>query len=544
MSKSIESCQFKCPTGEFPFYHVVIFMRSEQANLRLKRVTANGIETRDFQVFNGDRQSFDRVIERGIRSKIVIRVDWENGKSYKLEVSGESPSNGERVKIADITARAPSYGGYWDIAWKHYGGVVLAETAGVPRDNEPVHLTLSLYKNRVTSPNEIRVVGIDPESGTTEETPCQVYGFEEWEASQLMEMEPSRYQPATTVDLAFLAHVPTHSEKVYLVFYGNPKAEAPAYETDLGVSGEGMRLEIENDYYKIRLHDKSGLIDEIMMKQGIDARLDHHVEPPGTLHWNPDCYAPPHTWSHTSNWDPPPNSAGTEGSVLVMRKYWGKLPFDVDQVCASVTYQFYAHNPYMIISTVLRVDKTIPVKVIRNGCFVIRRELFNELVWKDTSGRVRCLNLERAPAPPDALTRLAPDTPWLAFLNRDRGFGFGGITLSQVNERFDGGLVRATQPHLHVMVGPWVAWSRILVNTFFTNNPQRMVQVPQGCLYLEKNAYLPFKLGKNRDTECAFLDKCWGLLTNPLQVREVCMDTDERVPRKVVPPLLAEGFEV
>lgn len=544
LSNAVESCQFGYPNGEFPFYHVAVFANLNRADLKVNRVIVNGDETRDVRVFDGDQESFDRIVEQGTRSKIVVRVDWENVRSYTLEIGGESPSTGEDFKLERIVAQAPPHGGYWDTAWKYYGGVVLAETAGLSREHEPIHLTLAVYEDRVANPKEIRVVGIDPDSGTPQEIPCQVHGFDPWASSQLVDKEPTRYQPATTIDLAFLADVQAGSEKVYLVFYGNPNASEPGYETDLRVSGEGLKLEIENSYYRMNLHDRGGLIDEIFMKQGIDMKLDHHVEPPGTIHWNPDCYSPPHTWSHTTDWDPPPHSMGAEGPVFVMRKYWGKLPFDVDQVSASVTYLFYAHNPYVIISTAMRVDEPLPVKVMRNGCFVLRRELFNDLAWKDRAGKVNHLNLDRAPAPPNAVVRLAPDTHWLAFLNRERGFGFGGITLSFVNERFDGGLVRATQPHYHVMVGPWVGWSRMLVNTFLTNNPQRMVHIPEGCLYLEKNAYLPFKLGKARDTECAILDRNWERLTAPLEVREVSMDTDKRVPKQWVPPFLPGGFEV
>ena len=544
LSNAVESYQFGYPNVEFPFYHVTIHTNLKDTGLRVDRVIVNGHETRDVWVYNGDQEAFDKTVQQDARSRITVRVDWENTKSYAVEIVGESSSTGKHLELERIVASAPQDGGYWDTAWKYYGGVVLAETAGLPRENEPVHLTLSFYEDRIASPQEIRVVGIVPESGTARETPCQVYGFERWESSHLVAKEPSRYQPAVTIDVAFLADVPAGSEKVYLVFYGNPNASEPGYETDLRVSGEGLKLEIENSYSRMNLHDKGGLIDEIFMTQGIDIKLDHHVEPPGTVHWNPDCYTPPHIWGHTSNWDPPPNTMSTKGPVLFMRKYWGKLPFDVDQVSASVTYLFYAHNPYVIISTAMRVDETLPVKVMRNGCFLFKRELFDELAWKDRAGRVGYLNLDRSPAPPNAVVRLAPDTHWLAFLNRERGFGFGGITLSYVNERFDEGLVRTTQPHFHVMVGPWVAWSRMLVNTFLTNNPQRMVQVPKGCLYLERNAYLPFKLGRARENETAFLSTYWKILTNPLEVKEVCMDTDERVPRKRVPPLLPEGFEV
>jgi hypothetical protein len=544
MSNAIEVCEFRYPTVEFPYYHVVIIVRLDGTSMRVERITVNGSESRDFRVFNGDTESFDRVIDGGVRSTITVRVDWKNEASYGLQIHCRSPSHGGEVILKQASLRTPSYGGYWNRDWKYYVGVVLSETAGIARHREPVHLSLSVYEDRIASPREIRVVGVDPETGTAKETQSQVYGFEEWAAAQLMEQEPFRYQPSRTLDLAFIADVPANSQKVYLVFYGNPKASEPQYQTDLNVSGKALQLDIENDYYNVKLHDRSGLIDEITMKQGVDIKLDHHVEPPGTLHWNPDCYTPPRTWSHASNWDPPPNSTGIDGPVFLMRKYWGKLPFDVDQVSASLTYLFYAHNPYVIISTTMRVDAALPVKVLRNGCFVLRRDLFNEFTWKDRAGKVNRKNLTGAPAPPNAVMTLAPDTPWMAFVNSDRGLGFGGITLSYVNDRFEEGLVKLTQPHFHVMVGPWVAWSRLLVNTIMTNNPQRMVQVPKGCFYLERNAYLPFKLDPSRDKECDILDINWKKLINPLEVVQLSMDTDERVPREPVAPILPEGFEI
>ncbi len=542
LKETIKLCKFEYPTSKFPFYHVNIFVEFENSAFEVNKVISNGNKIRDYQVFQDNKELFDKTIHPGRKGNIVARVNWENKKSYKLKIEGELPS-GEQTELKEIEVKAPSYGGYWDSDWEHYAGVVLSENAGISRCREPVHLTASFYKDRIDSSDEIRVVGIDPETGMAEETPSQIYGFDEWNVSRLVEEEPFRYQPTVTLDLVFLASVSANSEKVYLIFYGNPQAQNPLYKSDLKVSGESYQSEVENDYYRMKLHDKSGFIDQIDIKQGINSILDHHMEPPGTVHWNPGCYAPPRIWSHASDWDPPAYTTGIEGPLFMMRKYWGKLPFDVKQVSASVTYSFYAHNPYVIISTALRIDEEIAVKALRNGEFVFKKELFDEFVWKDKTGEVGRLELAQARPHPSPAVRISPDPPWLALLNREQGYGFGGITLSYVNERFGKGLVRTTQPHFYVEAGPWVYWCRPLVNTFVTNNPQRLVPVPEGCLYLERNAYLPFKLKLDEGKEYEVLDRYRKMLTNPLEVLEVNMDTDERVPEKWVQGIISEEFQ-
>ncbi|MFQ5794821.1 MAG: hypothetical protein ACE5JP_07215 [Candidatus Bipolaricaulia bacterium] len=542
-SISIAICQFGYPTAEFPFYHVKVCMKLEDTDLKVDNIVANGDKIRDFQVFNDGKESYKKIAEANAKTEIVARVNWENDRSYDLKIVGEPSSTGDSIELEGITAHAPSYGGYWDKAWKHYAGAVLTETAGISRDKEPVHLTLSCYEDRIDSADEIRVVGIDPETGAAEEVPCQVYGFDRWNVSELVEKESYRYQPTVTLELAFLADVSADAQKVYLIFYGNPQAAAPTYETDLKVipGSHQLELEIENDDYRMKLHDKSGFIDEITIKQGVHAQLDHHLEPPGTIHWNPGCYAPPRAWSHASDWNPPDHFTETAGPIFLMRQYWGKLPFEIDEISASVTYLFYAHNPYMVISTTLKIDAAITVQALRNGEFVFKKDQFDEFIWKDNTGEVGRLKLAEARPHPGQAVRIAPNVPWLALLNREGGYGFGGISLSYVNERLNEGLVRITQPHFYIEIGPWVYWCRPLINTFITNNPQRMVRVPEGCLYLERNAYLPFQL--NPDNEYAALDRYQKMLSHPLEVVEIFMDTAQRVPEKWVQGIISEAFE-
>ena len=148
----------------------------------------------------------------------------------------------------------------------------MKEPAGIDRENEPVHAVLAVYMDRVTDlARELRVVEINSETGDAQEIRSQVYSTTNWDKWQNINC-----QPTSTVQVAFLASVPAHEQKVYLFFYGNPNAAAPQYETDLRVSGEGYGLTIENEYYTVKLHKDSGSIDEILPKNRKGLTNCHH----------------------------------------------------------------------------------------------------------------------------------------------------------------------------------------------------------------------------------------------------------------------------
>lgn len=534
----ISDCTYSFPTPEFPFYHSTVTWEDIEGELEVTEVRVDGEKTRDFQVFHESGESYDKVLEQGVNPEVVTRVDWENDESYTLEFVLEDSSGNEHTK--KVRKKAPSHGGYWDSNWSYYAGAVLSEPAGLDRNGEPVHVTVNVYEDRVNDPDEIRVVEIDPETGVPEEVPSQVYGADTWNVSDLVEQEPFRYQPTTTLEIVFPADVSPENEKVYLLFYGNSGAGPENYSTDLQVESEGAET-IQNDYYSMKLAEESGFINEITMKQGLNSKLDHGMEPPGTVHWNPGIYAPPRVWSHASDWSPPGNSWGLDGDLMSIRKYWGEMPFDVDQASASVTYKFYANVPYVIVSTIIKIDEEIAVKAIRNGEFVFRRELFDEFRWQDNRGKKGNLKLDEARPHPSPAVRLAPDIPWLAFVNNEEGYGYGSIPLDYMNASFDGRPPRTTQSHFYVEVGPWVYWCRPIVNTFVTNNPQRMVKVPDGIMYLERTAYMGFPLHRQGGTK--ILETYQKRLSNPLELVELHMDTDSRVPEKWVQGIITEEFQ-
>lgn len=536
-SNAVKEVAYSFPTPQHPCYHQVLTVEMwTESDWQVERVLTNGRRTRDFWVYNDGEYDKNNIICGTTRSSIVVRVDWKNSSNNRLEVNVVSKSDRKKVTLKS-SSRSPSYGGYWNSAWKYYASVVLTENAGWPRESEPVHFTLGTYADRLTDPaKEIRVVEVDPWTGMQTEIPSQVSAVSSWS-----ERKDERGQPTTSFDVTFLANVLADSSKVYLIFYGNPRAKAPQYTSDLLVSGEGYGLTVENSFYKMHFQDMSGSIDEVYVKQGINKTLEHRLETNGAVQWNPDCYGPPRPWIHVSDWDPPDGYSRVDGPVFLMTNRWGQIPH-YPEINVSITYIFYANNPYLTMITTMDVVKDVHLKALRNGEFVFNHEIVKEAAWRSPDGSIGSMVIKDGPRHPKHAVHIEADSPWIVFYGREHQCGFGGITLQVANVNRKGGILRAEPPYTYVAWGPWVYWSRVFIYPFGSNNPQRMILVPEGSTYHDKMAIIPFRLGDSEETLFDPLDECYERLSNPLDIR-LEMDTDDRVPEEWVPPILTMEFE-
>jgi len=530
----VAACSF--PTPKHPYYHIRLFVETPgQQDYQVQRVEANGKWVRDFWVYNDEASQNKNIFLANARSSIVIRHDWQNGSANHIEIKATAEGGKEITLSTDFTA--PNYGGYWNPAWKYYAGVILTENSGWPRSGEPIHITLGLYADRLTAPErEIRVVEVDPESGVQAEVPCQVYGVSTWD-----KMKDERCQPTTTVELAFLADVPAMSTKIYLIFYGNPNAQPATYPTDLNVTGEDFGLTVENENYRVKLNSVNGALDEVLLKQGLNVTFDHHLETNGALHWNPGVYAPPKSWIHASDWDPPAGYETQSGPIFFMTKRWGPFPL-YPEVEVSITYLFYAHAPYILITSTIDVLKDIDVVALRNGEIVLNRNVAREFAWKNSRNETNSVVITERPRHPIRALDIEAVTPWFTWYNREIGAALGVIDLELTHMRRSTGLSRVEQPYRYMHWGPWTYCARPLIYTFATNNPQRVIRAPGKSTYYEKMAVLPFRLGNADTVRFESIERCQQTLSSPLDIRFV-LDTDERVPDEWVPPILVEEFE-
>ncbi len=300
--------------------------------------------------------------------------------------------------------------------WTFAKRLVLSNETDDSRSAEPVEADIDFIASQVVDlQREIRVARISAEKTSVVVIACQA-------------IEIGREDDVLRTRLFFLAHVPAQSSATYLVLYGNPDASEPACETDLSVTGTGYALEVENEHYRATLSELSGNWKSHFPK-GWEAHLDsgggHGVE--GTIHWGPD-------WSdervgryRLTSWDGPPmfDYEVMRGPVCVRVRRWGhpilSLGPQVGQphkVLATVTYTFWAGQPYVIMESNLEILEDVRFRDCRNDEFVIG-EALPDRGWMAPDGEIGF----------GAAGWSKADPKWMTYFNRQTGEGFASVHL-------------------------------------------------------------------------------------------------------------------
>ncbi|KPL13321.1 MAG: hypothetical protein AMS23_08180 [Bacteroides sp. SM1_62] len=481
---------------------------------------------------------------------LVGWVKWEPGKDYEILIMVRMKENihasGDDVFLtAKRKLKAPEDVPVFDAAWKNYKAIVLTETAGIDRKEEPVEVLLPFYPDEAQQlTRDIRVVSVDPQTHELSEVPSQVYDIqlflEEDDLAPDKQGNPTReiplWMPTVTARVAFLAEVPAKTSQVFLVYYNNEHALARMYRTDLRVQGEAPGLRVDNDLYSIVLHPNSGHLDQITLKNKPDVPLFHRMETNGAIHWNPGAYTPPRPWTHTADWKPPENVSFMAGPVISTAEMWDHLR-ELPEVDASVRYEFFPGLPYFISSTSMRINERIDVIALRNGEIVFKRELMTHAAWYDViRDSVIVYDVTKMPDLTDL--SMEADVPWITFFNEQTGIGFCGIQLDYSNAGLEN-RPRLLNPYMYITGGPWIYWTRALSFPFLSSNHQQVIPAMKGYFFAERWAYLTYEIDKG-DKPYAPVLKWQKRLTNPLRVRLV-EEVDERVSRSVHEVYMDEG---
>lgn len=533
MAKEVVLREIECchPVPKYPYYHAKVkVVNNSNAKFYIEKLSANNRGVRDYLIFTGENFVFEPVLKPKATSTIVVRADWKVDDEIVVKIEAVSEDNKERVNPRG-SSRTPYYGGYWDEHWKYYFSIVLTERDGIERTREPVHLTATVYADRIDDPvREIRVVKVDPVTGSHTEIPSQVYDI----GKPYKERKDETIQPSQTFDLAFFTDIPARSALTYLVFYGHEGAKAPGYDSDLRVEGEGFGLTIENEFYRIMLHPKSGSIDEVHLKMGKNRKLEHHIETNGAVHWNPGIYSPPREWTHASDWDPPAHYFKEGGPIFFMTQRWGELPL-YPETKLSQTYLFYGDCPFIRVYSTLEINEDLYVQAVRNGEIVFNHDVAKEFAIRDKLGEIKHFIITKLPRFEELALTYQADTPWTAFYNSEYALGFALMTLNLANMRNENGMARLEHYNQYINWGPWTYVTRDLIFPFGSQNPQRMTLLPKSCSYYEDMAFMPFMLheGMSIKERFSMVEQAYRMLSNPLHM-QVEFDTDHRVPATFV----------
>ena len=549
------------PCPSIPFYHFIIQLNNKvRAPFKIKKITVNDKEINHYEIRDASWNSGkDKVFHYNwppfaanyakdfiYKQPILIaRLDWMNGQKYKIEIK-YSFKDSREIKTVKQEITAPDTGGYWNSQWKYYKSIVVSEDFGLERKNEPVQFSLVFYPDQITDlSRELRIVKMDG-TGKTTLLPVQVYDVQKYlkkdepRYDKDGKLRPFFWLPSVYAKIVVPVSIKANSNIVLLAFYGNPKAEKMQNGSALKIHGEGLGLTVENNIYKVKLHPKSGMLDEITLKSKPEITLEHKLETNGAIHWNPGAYSPKRPWMHASDWNPPEQYETVSGPVMFMTHRRGFMP-NMPEIALSITYKFFAKSPYFIMSTTLETKKDVPLQAFRNAEIVFNHKLIDKAAWQDpASDKPEMLTLQDIPNLTEV--HLPLDVSWISFLNTKEHLGFAGIPVEYANSSLNDEPFEYN-PYLYITKGPWVYWTRVLVTPYMTQNMQQIVNVPKDNIYWEEWALIPYALGQE-DKQFDEVNYFQTRLKHPLriQVRDE-RDARVRIPDEIYTDSTKTGWE-
>ena len=359
----------------------------------------------------------------------------------------------------------------WAQGWRYLKVISLDETAGLERPPEPVEVLLSCPADQAVSlAREVRVAQVTAD-GVLREVPCQTHGEVRRGAERLAKV-------------LFMAAGPAHQRQTYLIFYGNPDAELPAYPTDLQTRGEGFALDIENAYFKASLSRQMGQLERMTIKREHGLELfsggEGHGEPPG-IDWAHDYVASGKFQKlRITLWEACPDYEVVRGPLCTIVRRWG-FPyspvhpiFSPSRLNIDVEYRFYAGLPWFHKSGSMQAVKPFEAPALRDDEWVFSGQSFTEILWMGRDGKLRS-----GPVEPQQ-----KDDIWAAgFANPQSKDSFVALFLEHKAEGLPE-LKHTGSPNLFYRWHGHV-WSRY---------PLPDKQVPVGAVLYQKNAYaaIPF----------------------------------------------------
>lgn len=355
----------------------------------------------------------------------------------------------------------------WAKGWKYYKVVGIEEAAGIQRKAEPVEVLLGFQSDQVVSlAREIRVAEVT--DGNLREVTSQVYGV-------------VRRNSEILCKVMFLADNKGSEKRNYMIFYGNPDAELPEYDTDLEVRGEGYDLEIENQHFIAYLSKQTGQLERMLIKR------EHGVElyAGGPGHGETPCIDWAHDYVAEDNfmkvriqyWGECPDYEITRGPICTIVRRWG-FPhsalhpiYNPSRLNIDIEYRFYSGLPFFHKFGKMKAVKQFVSTALRDDEWVFTGQPFTGSLWMDRNNKLRFGDIDK---------ENEFNVKGFGYYNKDSKDSFIGLYLEHSAE-----LIPKFLDSGHSMLYyNWhgTTWSRYPL--------QRNQLVPEGAVLHQKNAYV------------------------------------------------------
>jgi metal-sulfur cluster biosynthetic enzyme len=461
-----------------------------------------------FSMFTGVEKSYWDRTDRFEVKKELIKAAW--GKkdfrevralansirisSNQARIDNESPGN--PISDASDFKMVKDLPKEWqDFAkgWKYYKLIRLSEQNNFNRIVEPVELLLSFPAEKVNFlTRELRLA--KSEKGKLSEVVSQVFN-------------EIRRGENLYCNMIFLADCKANDTQDYLVFFGNPNAEMPNYNSDLETKGENYKLDIENNFFKVKLSRQHGKIERLTIKRNHGLVLYPggvgHGEP-GNIDWSNDYMSDGGFQKYRiALWDECPDYEIIQGPVCTIVRSWG-FPysplhpvFSPSRLNIDVEYRFYSGLPYFHKYCRMLATKDFQVGAIRDDEWVFPGKILPEILWIDEGGKLHIGPVEKK----------HEENLWgVGYFNKDTSDSFIALYLEHKSEGIP--ILHTGVPRIDTTPFHGQVWARY---------PYRNGPMKEGSTIYSKNAYVtvPF----NSADGPAQIEKLREELKAPLSIK-------------------------
>jgi hypothetical protein len=254
----------------------------------------------------------------------------------------------------------------------------------------------------------------------------------------------------------------------------------------LALAASGADLRVENAVYVAELAQDSGTLRALTFK---DFGVTLFRNPGnGIMHKGPSIQrAGATSYKDIGSWTPAMSTEQRGGTTLHRRE--GYLP-GYPEVKVEVEYRFPRDAPYFIVTDSMTVEKPIKTVLLRNNEMTMNL-FFTHLAWPGRDGAVRVAAFDER-KPILGKEPIPADVPWLAFVNLEKGYGYGFVMLKSEASKTanaDTTVSDGVDSRTRTLNGRY--WSRHLISG-------KEVDLAPGDKFREVTAYVLFRCSKER----------------------------------------------
>jgi hypothetical protein len=209
------------------------------------------------------------------------------------------------------------------------------------------------------------------------------------------------------------------------------------------------------------------------------------------MHWAPSMQrAGARNYNSIGSWNQVREHKKTENKEMVRLTRSGYIQ-DYPEIHLRAEYDFIKSAPYFIFRSIMKVEKPIEMFWLRNQEMTMDH-VFTHVAFPGADGKPVVVDFD-ARKPILEAKPLAVDVPWLAFVNLEKGFGYGAITLKHKASK----AVKSITSVNDGVDPPARYWDRRLINQVNT-------MLAPGDIFEEETAYVVFDVSKEKPLDKFF----------------------------------------